>query len=318
MKYVVLAQRSVKAIMSCNMNRCAVIFLTVAAFLVFAGAAVFFYFGQYADESILDFYIYNRTLQIFEKYPVEITPAEWTFWTWTAVFGWQFLWLLYALILMCRQLGPKVLTPFFFVFNLLAFGFTLAWVMMWGEDLVNFALGFTAGTAASLLVALAIAYYRLSILRFAMNRFPTGDKIAMEVLVINGIGLYASWALFNAFQQTAIVLKYTAEVEDDIACTIVLAGLASTILFWFCLDNFVFWEFTLYTVTPYAPMIVGFTGTFMEFWDKNKRNSIFNVALLGSTSFLLLLKVVHIIWRSRRDSKKSRRHVLVEEEKFEL
>ena len=65
-------------------------------------------------------------------------------------------------------------------------------------------------------------------------------------------------------------------------------------------------------------MIVGFTGTFMEFWDKDKRNSIFNAALLGTTSLFLLLKIVHIIWRSRRDSKKSRRHVVTDEEEFKL
>lgn len=302
----------------CTLKRCAVIFLTLATFLVFAGAAVFFYFGQYADESILDFYIYNRTLQIFAKYPVEITPAEWTFWTWTAVFGWQLLWLFYALILMCRQHGPKVLTPFFFVFKLLAFGCTLGWVMLWGEDLVNIALGLIAGTAACLCVSLAIVYHRFDMLLYGMKKFPTGDQIAMEVLVINGIALYASWALFNSFQGAAIVLKYTAEVEDEIACTIVLAGLAATILFWFCLDNFVFWKFTLFTVTPYVPLIVGFTGTFMESWDKEKRNSIFNAALLGSCSLFLLVKILHIIWRSRRDKKKSKRHVLTEEEKFEL
>ena len=101
----------------CGMKRCAAIFLAIAAFLVFAGAAVFFYFGQFADESILDFHIYNRTLQIFAQYPVEITPAEWTFWTWTAVWGWQLLWLFYSLILMCRRHGPKVLTPFFLRFH---------------------------------------------------------------------------------------------------------------------------------------------------------------------------------------------------------
>jgi len=301
----------------CAMKRFAVIFLTIATFLVFAGAAVFFYFGQFADESVLDFHIYNRTLQLFAKYPVEITPAEWTLWTWTAVFGWQLLWLFYALILMCRTHGPQVLTPFFFVFNLLAFGCTLGWVMLWGEDLVDIALGFIAGTAACLFVALGIVYRRFDELRCRMKKFPTGDQIAMEVLVINGIALCASWALYNSFQGTAIVLKYTAEVEDEIACTLVLAGMAATIFFWFCLDNFVFYNFTLFTVTPYAPMIVGFTGTYMESWDEDKRNSIFNVALLGSCSLMLLLKILHIIWRSRRDRKKSRRHVL-EEEKFEL
>ena len=302
----------------CGMKRCAVVFLTIAAFLVFAGAAVFFYFGQFADESILDFHIYNRTLQILSKYPVEITPAEWSYWTWSAVFGWQLLWLFYALILMCRRHGPKVLTPFFFVFNILAFGCTLGWVMLWGEDLVNIALGFIAGTAACLLVALGIVYRRFDILLNGMKKFPTGDRIAMEVLVINGIALYASWALYNSFQGTAIVLKYTVEVEDEIVCTIVLAGLGATLLFWFCLDNFVFWKCTLFTVTPYAPMIVGFTGTFMESWDEKKRNSIFNAALLGSCSLMLLLKILHIIWRCQRDRKKSRRHVLAEEVKFEL
>ena len=302
----------------CTMKRCAVVFLTIAAFLVFAGAAVFFYFGQFADESILDFHIYNRTLELFAKYPVEITPAEWTFWMWTAVFGWQLLWLFYALILMCRSYGPSVLTPFFFVFNLLAFGCMLGWVMLWGEDLINIALGLIAGTATFLCSALAIVYYKFNALCDDMKKFPTGDRIAMQLLVINGIALFASWALYNAFQGTAIVLKYTAEVEDEIACTIVLAGLAATIFFWFCLDNFVFCHFTLFTVTPYAPMIVGFTGTFMESWDKNKRNSIFNAALLGSCSLMLLLKILHVIWRSRRDKKKTRRHVLEEEKEFEL
>lgn len=302
----------------CGMKRCAVIFLTIAAFLVFAGAAVFFYFGQFADESILDFHIYNRTLEIFAQYPVEITPAEWTFWTWSAVWGWQFLWLFYSLILMCRRHGPKVLTPFFFVFIILAFGCTHGWIMLWGEDFVNSALGLIAGTATCLFVALGIVYHRFDELRDGRKNFPTVDRIAMELLVINGIALYASWALYNSFQGTAIVLKYTAKVEDEIACTIVLAGLASTLLFWFCVDNFVFWKFTVFTVTPYASLIVGFTGTYMESWDKNRRSSIFNVALLGSCSLMLLLKILHMIWQCQRDRKKSGRHVVSEEEKFEL
>ncbi|XP_068709441.1 uncharacterized protein [Montipora foliosa] len=302
----------------CGLKGCAVIFLTIAAFLLFAGAAVFFYFGQFADEDLLKFHIYNHTQQIFAQYPVEITPAEWTLWTWSAVFGWQFLWLCYALVLMCRKNGPRVLTPFFFVFNILGFGCTLAWVMLWGEDLVNIALGFIAGTAACLFVALGIVYHRFDILRNGMKKFPLGDQIAMEVLVINGLALYASWALYNSFQGTAIVLKYTVEIDDSIVCTMVQAGLAAALLFWFCLDNFVFWRFTLFSLTPYVPLIVGFSGTFMKSWDKEKRNSIFNVALLGSSSLLLLLKILHIIWRCQRDKKKSRRHVISEEEKFEL
>ncbi|XP_015758563.1 PREDICTED: uncharacterized protein LOC107337842 [Acropora digitifera] len=302
----------------CGMNRCAIVFLTISAFLVFAGAAVFFFFGQFADEMLLEFHIYNRTLQIFSQYPVEITPAEWTFWTWSAVFGWQFLWLFYALVMMCRRNGPKVLTPFFFVFNILAFGCTLAWVMLWGEDLVNIALGFIAGTAAFLLVALGIVYHRFNVLRCGMKNFPLGDQIAMELLVLNGLALYASWALYNSFQGTAIVLKYTVEVDDAIVCTIVQAGIAATLLFWFCLDSFVFWRYTLLTITPYVPMIVGFAGTFMKNWDKEKRNAIFNAALMGSCSLMLLVKILHVIWRFLRDKKKSRRHVIAEEEKFEL
>ena len=82
------------------------------------------------------------------------------------------------------------------------------------------------------------------------KNFPTGDRIAMEVLVINGIALYASWVLYNSFQGTAIVLKYTAKVEDEIACTIVLAGLASTLLFWFLRGQFCILE--VYCVHRYA------------------------------------------------------------------
>ena len=302
-----------------SLIRCGVILLTIVSFLVFAGVVTFFYFGQYADEIALDFYMYNRTLVNLRKYTVKITPSDWTFWTWTAVFGWQLLWLFYALILMCRRYGPRVLTPFFFVFNILAFGFTLAWVTLLGEDFKNIALGFIAGTPACLFIALAIVYSRFYDLLLGMNKFPTGDQIAIESLVINGIALYASWGLFNAFQGVAVVLTYTAGVSEHISSTIVLTGLGAALVFWFCLDNFVFWKFTLFTVTPYAAMVVGFTGIFTEFWEKEDRNSIFNVILLGVSSFMILLKLAHIIGRIQRNRKKSRRHVLqAEDEKIEL
>lgn len=94
------------------------------------------------------------------------------------------------------------------------------------------------------------------------------------------------------------MLKYIVEVDDEIVCIMVFVGFGLMIFFWFCLDNFVFWKFILYIVMFYILMIVGFMGIFMEFWDKDKWNLIFNVVLLGIMLLFLLLKIVYIIWRS--------------------
>lgn len=301
-----------------NLRQCIMVVLTLATVLVFAAAVVFFYFGQYADQSPVDFYFYNKTLEVLERYPLEITPSGWTFWTWAPIFGWQVLWLFYSLILLCRRHAPQVFTPFFFVFNLLAYGFTLGWVMLWAREMINYALGFMAGTMICLYIALALVYNRFSVLLKGMKKFPACDHCMIEVLVINGIALYASWATFTTFQGVGIVGKYTAGVRDHVMSTIVLTGFSAVIIFWFCLDNFVFWRSTLHTVTVYPALVVGFAGTFHRFWDKEERNSLFNVALLGASGLMCILKVVHIICRACWDSKKRRRHVLSEEEKFEL
>ncbi|EDO48689.1 predicted protein, partial [Nematostella vectensis] len=231
-------------------------------------------------------------------YKLQITPQWWTWWIWAGVFGWQLPWLLYAFVIPCRSNAPKVMNIAFMLIVFFGFGFTLGWVFLWEEKLINASLGFMGGIVLSMFIALAIAYYRLDELLLRRKSFSTCDHFMIEMFVTNGVGLYASWATFCAILHSGIVLKFTAGVEDEIASTITLAALAGALMFGFLLDIFVFLPYTRYTFTFYPAFVVGFAGTFHAHWpdDEKDRNALFNVVLLGLAGLMSLIKVLLLVW----------------------
>lgn len=288
--------------------------LALLTFIVFSVAAVLFYLGKYNDKSPMsDFYNHSVPLYGYEKFRLEITPSWWTWWIWAAVFGWQLPWIFYSFIVPCRKHPPRVFSMSFFIIVSLGFGFTAGWVLLWARELIEAAFGLMAGASLCMYISLAIVFYRVKDLYETTKRFPSGDHLAIQLFLINGLALFASWATYSAFLHLGIVFKYSVKMDDHIATTIVLAGLSAVIFFWFMLDNFVFYDYTLYTFTVYPAMLVGFTGTFARFWDKKERNSIFNVVLLGVCGLLALLKILFMICRTCLRRKRQRSHVVTEE-----
>lgn len=301
--------------------RCMLGILALVAFVFFSAAAVLFYLGKYYDKSPMKVF-FNHSVPIvgYEKYKLDsITPAEWTWWIWAPVFGWQVPWLLYAFIVPCRRQPPKVFTMPFFIIAAIAFGFTAGWVLLWSKFLINVAFGFLGGACMCAYICLALTYHRLRDIYETTKRFPTCDHVMIQLFLINGLALFSSWATYSVFVHLGIILHYTSGVEEHITATMTMAGMSAVIFFWFMLDNFVFQNFTIYTFTVYPALVVGYTGVFERWWDhkkldNNDRNDIFYVVLLGVTALLALLKVLLMICRTCLRRKRTRSHVLTEEQ----
>ena len=86
--------------------------------------------------------IFNNTIgAISNKYPTEITPANLTFATWSIIYLWQALWLLFNIFSIFKTtdhgrlyLEPPVLTPVFHVFIFINFGFNIGWLFFWEKS----------------------------------------------------------------------------------------------------------------------------------------------------------------------------------------
>ncbi|KAK3743699.1 hypothetical protein QZH41_002155 [Actinostola sp. cb2023] len=300
--------------------RCILGLLALVSFIAFSAAAVLFYLGKFYDKSPMkEFYNSSFPLHGYEKYRLDITPAKWTWWMWAPVFAWQIPWLLYAFIIPCRKQPPKVFTMPFYIIASIAFGFTAGWILLWSKLFINVAFGFLGGASMCLYICLALTYHRVRDIYETTKRFPTGDHVMIQLFLINGLALFASWATYSTFLHLGIVLHYTSGVEEHITSTMILAGISCVIFFWFMLDNFVFHNFTVYTFTVYPALVVGFTGSFERYWNydnpkENGRNDIFNVVLLGVTALLALLKILFMICRTCLRRKRSRSHVVTEEQ----
>lgn len=71
-------------------------------------------------------------------HPTEITPAGWAFSIWILIFMWQMLWLIYALVNICRRndhgpvyLNPPVISVHFVVAYTVSLLAIIAWYFVW-------------------------------------------------------------------------------------------------------------------------------------------------------------------------------------------
>lgn len=303
--------------------RCLLVFETLFSLLVFSLTAVFHYFGEYGPDSPLKDYFDNNTRFIFEKprYLVEmITPSIWTFWMWAPVYGWQVAWIVFAFVLLCRTRMPVVLTPFFFVFFLSACGFNLGWVLLWTKEMMDASLAFITATALCLFITMALLYHRVNKLSAIESRLWRRDFVAIQWLPVNGLALYASWSSVVAFINLAVVLKDTVQMEEHVVVTIIFACFACIMLFWFCVDCFVFIHYTAYTLTVFPVLLVGFIGMFWRGEHKlpkeSDRNGIMLVTLLAVAAAMTVVKVIFFGWQLYKDRRVAR--IVITNNKYEM
>lgn len=271
----------------CN-QKLAAHLLSVFTFLLFIGVLVVNYFAAEGPKGPFKF-LHNTTGAISDEFYLEITPAGWTFAIWGFIYLWQLLWLVYSLTLLCRSDAPIVLSPLFFGLYIGSCICNASWLLVFGVELINPALGFLFGIQVTLYATLATVYMRVS--QMDGGKLPKSDFVAVQSLVINGIAFYATWVSIASLLNLAMVLTYTFGMRQEDASTIALSILATEIAVWFVLDVAVLSSITGYTLSPYIVLIVALFGSLDKNYVPDKRNSVLTLVLLGVVGALAAIRL---------------------------
>ena len=126
------------------------------------------------------------------------------------------------------------------------------------------------------------------------------DFILTQVLVNNGLGMYATWTTIASLLNMTMAISYFHGVAQDVSCTIALSILAVELIVWFALENTILDKYTRYTLTVYPVVIWALSASISKNWDAAKRNSVISVVLLAVACTLLVVRIVIVVWRATK------------------
>ena len=271
----------------------------------------------FATRDVRRFGFQNRTGDLFQT---QVTPAGWVFSIWGLIYTWQGVWLVYGWSFVC-PCRPSTRRPIFwgvYVAFTAVCALNIAWLYAWGNVLAQVSLAF-------IVVLFVLLYGTVGMLSYNLYRnTPDLEREGLRcdlwftrIVVLNGLGLYASWVTIATCLNIGIVVQYysptpaAAEVLgsgsgggqglntalETNAGTVILALLAAIVLVYFVLENTVLDRLTRFVVVFYPTVIWALTGVVVEHWNKedNNRNAIFAAVLLGVVVLLACVRIFLLI-----------------------
>ena len=237
------------------------------------------------------------TGDVSDKFYIEITPAGWAFSIWGLIYTWQASWIIYSLTLLCRSDNFQVISPvLLFIFTLTSV-VNVTWSVLWSRLMIQ--------SCSILLFAISFLLYGALTKSFMTVNVTTKtvskrDFILTQVLVNNGLGMYATWTTIASLLNMTMAISYFHGVAQDVGCTIALSILAVELIVWFALENTILDKYTRYTLTVYPVVIWALSASISKNWDAAKRNSVISVVLLAVACTLLVVRIVIAVWRATK------------------
>lgn len=246
----------------------------------------------------------NKSLaQMARKYYTEFNPAPWAFEIWKLVNAWTSLWILYSLTHIRRNV-PDVLTPLFFVCFTMASVFNMAWTQFTSWDIINPATGFVFAILIFLYATLFCSYSGLYKQRYYIRR---SEFWFIQLFLNNGIAVYATWVTVAALRSLALNMTYRHGIRQEYAVTTVLGILALWMVIFFILENTLFKEHLLYTLTVYPVLIWAFvTSVIFNLKRVSRTNNALMEVLLAVSCTFFVGKIFLLIWNVVRRNREIR------------
>ena len=233
--------------------------------------------------------------QVVRKYSIEFSPAPYAFEIWKLVNAWTAAWILYTLSYIFRKRMPDALSPFFFVCFTLATVSNMAWTQFISWEMIKVTSGFVFAMVVFLYASLACSFAGLYKQRYFIGRF---DYWVIHMLVNNGIAVYATWVTVAALRSLALILTYFHGIERELSVTIALGILMLLIVVWFILENTIFREDLLYTITIYPVLIWIFVASIILNLNRVSRlNTAIMQSLLAVSCTLFIGKISLVVWK---------------------
>ncbi|GFN91603.1 hypothetical protein PoB_001810900 [Plakobranchus ocellatus] len=277
--------------------------LIVATSVLFAGNL---FLTALAGNPELSGGLFTRGIsQVSAQFPLNITPAGFTFAIWGAIYLLQIGWNLYSLSSLCRftengpvYLNPPVLgTSFFVYFNVSTLAVS-AWLFMWDRLLFFAAFVFLAIVAISLFMtvfsgASSLARYRSEL----VDQGRCLDVKILTVTMVNGVSMYATWSVVATLINFGIILVYKLQtpLSNELASIICLSILGLFVLLYTVLDATILRSFNRCNFTPFLTVIWALIGVLANNLDFGNVSTIVSIVLLVGTSAIFLVKAVFSI-----------------------
>ena len=261
--------------------------------------ATFVVNGLAASNDATKFGFKNGTGRISDEFYTEITPAGWTFAIWGIIYAWQTVWILYGWSFVFRPSFKKTITPIVY----LLYGFTnisnIIWIYLWGNEYPQVAFPFLFLIAVSLWAAVGVEVVYL------YKQLPLSDHTKWfklnfyitQIVVVNGLAIYATWVTIATLINFSIVLQYYANLDGTDVGTAALSILTFLLSLYFILENTILDRFLRLVFIVYLVVIWALSGVLSAHYgddDENRRNSIFTLVLLIITIILFIIRF--ILW----------------------
>ena len=261
--------------------------------------ATFVVNGLAASNDASMFGFQNGTRNISDEYYTEITPAGWTFAIWGIIYAWQVVWILYGWSFVFRPSFNKTITPVVY----LLYGFTnicnIIWTYLWGNEYPQVAFPFIFLIAVSLWAAIGVevVYLYKQLPLSDHTKWFKLDFYITQIVVVNGLAIYATWVTIATLINFSIVLEYYANLDGTDVDTAALSILTFLLSLYFILENTILDRFLRFVFIIYLVVIWALSGVLSAHYgddDENRRNSIFTLVLLIITIILFIIRF--ILW----------------------
>ncbi|KAG8571378.1 hypothetical protein GDO81_011620 [Engystomops pustulosus] len=237
------------------------------------------------------------------KYPLDVTPAGWTFSIWSVIYIWNGLWIIYVVSTLFRRnksgpvyLQPEVHPPEFFALWIVNNLINIGWLFLWDRELLIFANIFLALIPITIFLMLHMSYrncYRHANWMSQNQRF---DLWCIRILVHNGLATYATWTSIATIVNFGLVLKYNvSHVMEPYVSSVVLGLIMFALLFWFLMESCMFEKYVRYTFTIYPVAIVASVGIFLgvdEDPEEFSDNEMMNAVIIAVSSAFCVIRFI--------------------------
>ncbi|XP_041474658.1 uncharacterized protein LOC121423364 [Lytechinus variegatus] len=253
---------------------------------------------------------------VSDAHPTEVTPAVWAFLIWIVIFIWQMLWLIYALVNLCRRnehgpvyLNPPIINIHFVVAYLaslvaiIAWYFVWAYLIFWGSLIVIAIIPISVWTCIGILTR--------GLVRYKDDFSSQVDLWIYRILVLNGLAIFGTWTSLATHINIAMVFIYDFGTSINVGSTIALVLLLIIVSVYAFLDLFLWDRYLRFNVLSFPVVIWAVSGVIDKRQDEVDfsvdANFILAAILLSVGVVAFILKIVLLIVRSVQESK---RHVV--------
>ncbi|XP_072168343.1 uncharacterized protein [Diadema setosum] len=246
----------------------------------------------------------NTTEEISDAYPVQITPAGWTFIIWAIIYIFMLVYVVYIVACLCRKnkngpvyLNPPVVPPAFLAVLSLNMAFNITWLFLFAYAEFVWSLADSCLLAFSAYICLFLSYKNVDKYRDVMTANHRFDLWCNRILIQNGISIYATWTSIATLLNLSIALTYNAGLANRTSCIISLSLLAVELFLYLIVDVFYWDRYLRYTLTVYMTVVWALLGTLLNNWDRNSTVSLLTASLLVISVACLVFKIVLMLYR---------------------